>query len=33
MAKELYNGIYSSHKLVFIERVERNLEYYLKNKL
>jgi len=33
MAKELYNGIYSSHKIVFIERVERNLDYYLKNKL
>ncbi|MBM3709010.1 MAG: NADH-quinone oxidoreductase subunit D [Actinobacteria bacterium] len=33
MAKELYNGIYSSHKIVFIERVERNLGYYLKNKL
>ena len=33
MAKELYDGIYSSHKLVFIERVEKNLEFYLKNKM
>jgi len=33
MAKELYDGIYSSHKLVFIERVEKNLEFYLKNKI
>jgi NADH-quinone oxidoreductase subunit D len=33
MAKELFDGIYSSHKLVFIERVEKNLEFYLKNKL
>ena len=33
MAKELYNGIYSSHKIVFIERVERYLEFYLKNKI
>lgn len=33
MAKELYGGIYSSHKLVFIERVEKNLEFYLKNKI
>jgi len=32
MAKELYDGIYSSHKLVFIERVEKNLEFYLKIK-
>ena len=33
MAKELYNGIYSSHKLVFIERIEKNLDFYLKDKL
>ncbi len=33
MAKELYDGIYSSHKLVFIERIERNLKFYLKDKL
>lgn len=33
MAKELYDGIYSSHKLVFIERVEKNLEFYLKDKI
>ncbi|MCL5071181.1 MAG: hypothetical protein M1308_09835, partial [Actinobacteria bacterium] len=33
MAKELYDGIYSSHKMVFIERVEKNLEFYLKDKL
>ncbi|MCL4418128.1 MAG: hypothetical protein M1365_15825 [Actinobacteria bacterium] len=33
MAKELYDGIYSSLKLVFIERVEKNLEFYLKNKI
>ena len=33
MAKELYDGIYSSHKLVFIERVEKNLKFYLKDKI
>src|SRR4030066_1870532 len=33
MAKELYDGIYSSHKLIFIEQVEKNLEFYLKNKI
>jgi len=33
MAKELYDGIYSSHKIIFIERVEKNLEFYLKNKI
>jgi NADH-quinone oxidoreductase subunit D len=33
MAKELYDGIYSSHKLVFIERIEKNIDYYLKNRI
>ncbi|GEM_PF-932313 len=33
MAKELFEGIYSSHKIVFIERVEKNLQFYLKNKI
>ncbi len=33
MAKELYDGIYSSHKLVFIERIEKNIEYYLNNRI
>ncbi len=33
MAKELFNGIYSSHKIVFIERIEKNLEFYLKDKI
>lgn len=33
MAKELYDGIYSSHKLVFMERVESNLKFYLKDRL
>jgi NADH-quinone oxidoreductase subunit D len=33
MAKELYNGIYSSHKLVFIERIEKNIDHYLKNRI
>jgi len=33
VAKELYDGIYSSHKLVFIERIEKNLDFYLKDKL
>lgn len=33
MAKELYNGIYSSHKLVFIERIEKNIDYYLKDRI
>ncbi|MCL4377438.1 MAG: hypothetical protein M1409_03480 [Actinobacteria bacterium] len=33
MAKELFDGIYSSHKIVFIERLEKNLEFYLKNKI
>jgi NADH-quinone oxidoreductase subunit D len=33
MAKELYDGIYSSHKFVFIERVEKNIDYYLKNRI
>jgi NADH-quinone oxidoreductase subunit D len=33
MAKELYDGIYSSHKLVFIERIEKNIDYYLKNRM
>jgi NADH-quinone oxidoreductase subunit D len=33
MAKELYDGIYSSHKLVFIERIEKNIERYLKNSI
>ena len=33
MAKELYDGIYSSHKLVFMEKVERNLKFYLKERL
>ena len=32
MAKELYDGIYSSHKLVFVEKIRRNLEFYLKDK-
>jgi len=32
MAKELYDGIYSSHKLVFIEKIKKNLEFYLKDK-
>ena len=32
MAKELYDGIYSSHKLVFVEKMKRNLEFYLKDK-
>jgi NADH-quinone oxidoreductase subunit D len=33
MAKELYDGIYSSHKLVFIERIEKNIDFYLKNRI
>jgi NADH-quinone oxidoreductase subunit D len=33
MAKELYDGIYSSHKLVFIERIEKNIDHYLKNSI
>ncbi len=33
MAKELYDGIYSSHKLLFLERVERNLKFYLKDRI
>ncbi len=33
MAKELYDGIYSSHKLIFVEKIRRNLEFYLKNKV
>jgi NADH-quinone oxidoreductase subunit D len=33
LAKELYNGIYSSHKAVFIERIEKNLEFYLKGQV
>ena len=32
MAKELYDGIYSSHKLVFVEKIRRNVEFYLKDK-
>ncbi len=31
MAKELYDGIYSSHKTVFIEKIEKNLGFYLKD--
>ena len=31
MAKELFDGIYASHKLVFTERVERSLRSYLKD--
>jgi NADH-quinone oxidoreductase subunit D len=31
MAKELYDGIYSSNKLVFIERIEKNIDYYLRD--
>ncbi len=33
MAKELFEGLYSSHKIVFIERVEKNLHFYLKDKI
>ena len=33
MAKELYDGIYSSHKMLFLERVERNLKFYLKDRI
>ncbi len=33
MAKELFQGIYSSHKIVFIERIEKNLQFYLKDKI
>lgn len=33
MAKELFDGIYSSHKVVFIERIEKNLHFYLKEKI
>jgi len=33
MAKELFDGIYSSHKVVFIERIEKNLQFYLREKI
>lgn len=33
MAKELYDGIYSSHRLIFIEKVQSNIETFLKDKV
>jgi len=33
MAKELYDGIYSSHKQVFIERIEKILDFHLSGKI
>jgi len=33
MAKELYDGIYSTHRLIFIEKVQSNIETFLKDKI
>ncbi len=33
MARDNYNNTYSSHRYVFIERFEKNLEYYLKDQI